>query len=113
MLVGEIGISRREVLYELQWWEVHRIIRGYRRRGTLERQLLAECAYASMFTMRDPKGKSVSDLFPSLFEKTDDDEDEKQPAVSEEDRHDLMDEMDAINAYLAQEQKPKKKKKVK
>ena len=30
--MGEIGISRREFLYELRFWEVRRIIRGYRRR---------------------------------------------------------------------------------
>ena len=32
MLVGEIGIPRREVLYELQYWEIILIIRGYFRR---------------------------------------------------------------------------------
>lgn len=30
--MGEIGIPRREFLYELRFWEVRRIIRGYRRR---------------------------------------------------------------------------------
>ena len=30
--MGEIGISRREFLFDLRFWEVRRIIRGYRRR---------------------------------------------------------------------------------
>jgi len=33
MLVGEIGISRHEFLYELRWWEVQAILRGYHRRA--------------------------------------------------------------------------------
>lgn len=31
-MVGEIGISRREFLYELKAWEINAIIRGYDRR---------------------------------------------------------------------------------
>lgn len=38
ILVGEIGLSRHEVLYELRWWEVRAILRGYNRR---DRQLLS------------------------------------------------------------------------
>lgn len=58
-----------------------RIIIGYRRRGLLRNQLIAECTYAAMFAMRDSKGKSVKDIFPFLFE-----DDEEQPEeMSEED----------------------------
>lgn len=32
LCVGEIGISRKEFLYELQLWELRAIIRGYRKR---------------------------------------------------------------------------------
>lgn len=35
-------------------------------------QLIAECTYAAMYAMRDPKGKNVKDLFPFLFEEDDD-----------------------------------------
>lgn len=107
MVVGEIGISRREFLYEVQWWEVNRIIRGYRRRGTLERQLLAEVVYSSMFSMRDPKGKSVSDLFPSLFE--DDDEDNTKKPLPDDEHDNLVAEMDAINAALGKKRRKSKK----
>ena len=71
--MGEIGIPRREFLYDLRFWEVRRIVRGYRNRDRLKHQLMAECAYAAMFAMRDPKGKTPRDIFPSLFQ--DDEED--------------------------------------
>ena len=70
--MGEIGIPRREFLYDLRFWEVRRIVRGYRNRDRLKHQLMAECAYAAMFAMRDPKGKNVRDILPSLFQDDDD-----------------------------------------
>ena len=81
--MGEIGISPHEFLYELSYWEVLRIIRGYRRRGRLRDQLIAEAVFAAMHTMRDSKGKTVKDFFPMLFE----DDDDREPAepLSEED----------------------------
>ena len=32
MLVGEIGIPRKEFLYTLRLWEINAIVKGYRRR---------------------------------------------------------------------------------
>ena len=94
--MGEIGIPRREFLYDLRFWEVRRIIRGYRRRDRLKHQLLAECAYAAIYAMRDPKGKTVADMFPSIFE--DDDDRDDEPPISEEDKQELLDLMANINA---------------
>ena len=70
--MGEIGIPRREFLYDLRFWEVRRIVRGYRNRDRLKHQLMAECAFAAMFSNRDPKGKTVRDIFPALFQDDDD-----------------------------------------
>ena len=92
--MGEIGISRREFLYDIRFWEVRRIIRGYRRRDWLKHQLMAECVYAATYAMRDPKGKTVADMFPMIFD-TDDDDDE--PPITEEDVAELQAEMDALN----------------
>ena len=91
--MGEIGIPRREFLYDLRFWEVRRIIRGYRRRDLLKHQLIAECAYAAMYAMRDPQGKGVEDMFPMLFE----DDDYDEPPISEEDVADLLADMEAFN----------------
>ena len=65
-------------MYDLQFWHVRRIIRGYRKRDTLKHQLLAEVVYASIHVMRDAKGKTVQDMFPMLFNDEDDDEDEDE-----------------------------------
>ena len=70
--MGEIGIPRREFLYDIRFWEVRRIVRGYRNRDRLKHQLMAECAFAAMFSNRDPKGKRPRDIFPSLFQDDDD-----------------------------------------
>ena len=92
--MGEIGIPRREFLYDIRFWEVRRIIRGYRQRDRLKHQLIAECAYASIYTMRDPQGKGVEDIFPMLFE---DDESEATPEISDEDHNELQDLMTNYN----------------
>ena len=86
--MGEIGIPRREFLYDLQFWEVRRIIRGYRRRDRLKHQLMAQCVYAATYAMRDAKGKTVKDMFPVLFE---DDDDEPENPLTEEDQQHLID----------------------
>ena len=93
--MGEIGIPRREFLYDIRFWEVRRIIRGYRQRDRLKHQLMAECVYAATYAMRDPKGKTVADMFPMLFDYDDDDD---EPPISAEDVAELQAEMDAINS---------------
>ena len=93
--MGEIGISRSEFLYDIRFWEVRRIIRGYRQRDRMKHQLMAECAYAAMYAMRDPKGKGVEDMFPMLF---DDDDDYDEPPISEEDVADMQALMKAFNS---------------
>jgi len=100
--VGEIGIPRREFLYDLRFWEVRRIIRGYRQRDRLTHQLLAECVYAATYAMRSSEGKTVSNMFPMLF-KDDDDDDGTEPPISEEDASDLRQLINAVNARHRQQ----------
>ena len=97
--MGEIGIPRHEFLYEIQYWEVLRIIRGYRRRGRLRDQLIAEAVFAAMHTMRDSKGKTVKDFFPMLFEDPDDD-------VTEDDIRQLQEEMKQLDMAAAPSDNP-------
>ena len=99
--MGEIGIPRREFLYDIRFWEVRRIIRGYRRRDTLKHQLIAECAYTAMYAMRDPKGKTVADIFPMLFE---DDDDYDEPPVSEEEVANMQALMKAFNSQTEEKE---------
>ena len=60
----------------------------------LKHQLIAECTYAAMFAMRDPKGKTVEDLFPMLFEE----EDYDLPPISDAEVSDLQADIAAYNA---------------
>ena len=96
--MGEIGISRREFLYDIRFWEARRIIRGYRKRGRIFMQLLAENVYASTFAFRGSEGKTVKDMFPSIF---DDEDYEMEPAIPQEEQDELQALMAAENARLA------------
>ena len=66
---------------------MRRIIRGYRRRNILTHQMLAEVVFSSIFSMRDPKGKTVKDLFPALFE---DEDEEVAPPLTEAEQQELQ-----------------------
>ena len=57
-------------------------------------QMMAECVYAATFSMRDPKGMKVQDMFPMLFEETDE---HHAPDITEEEAAALQAEMDAWN----------------
>ena len=93
--MGEIGYNRHEFLYDLRLWEIHLIVLGYRKRDRLKHQLLAECVYAAIHVMRDPKGKTVADLFPMLFD--DDEEYIEAPPITEDDAAMLQAEMTEMN----------------
>ena len=101
--MGEIGIPRREFLYDIRFWEARRIIRGYRKRNRLLHQLIAENVYATIHVMRDAKGKNVSDLFPQLFE--DNGDLEEGPQISEEDYKELQELMQAETERMQARQK--------
>jgi hypothetical protein len=99
--VGEIGMPRREFLFDIKFWEARRILRGYRKRGKIFMQLLAENVYASTFAFRGSEGKTVKDIFPSLFE----DDMDIGPGITQEEQDELQALMDAENARLEAERK--------
>ena len=103
--MGEIGIPRRDFLYDIRYWEVLRIIRGYRRRGRLRDQLIAEAVFAAMHTMRDSNGKIVKDFFPMLFEDPDDD-DREASTITDDEIAELQAEMDAWNMANNKQEAP-------
>ena len=63
-------------------------------------QLLAENVYASTFAFRGSEGKTVKDMFPSIFE---DDDYEMEPAITEEEQEELQSLIIAENARLEAE----------
>lgn len=56
---------------------------------------MAECVFAAIYAMRDPKGKTVADMFPMLFE---DEDSENEPQITEDEVAMLRAEMAAMNA---------------
>lgn len=57
--------------------------------------------YATIHVMRDAKGKTVADMFPSLFE--DDDDYDDEPPISDEDAAGLQALMARMNQQNKQE----------
>ena len=49
--------------------------------------MLAEVVFSSIYSMRDPKGKTVKDLFPALFEEEDE---EVAPPLTEAEQQELQ-----------------------
>ncbi len=65
--MGEIGFPRREFLYDLVWWEVRSIIRGYNARhhnGWEQARLVAYYARYSMGSKETPPTVSEWMKFP-------------------------------------------------
>jgi hypothetical protein len=64
-------------------------------------QLLAENVYASTFAFRGSDGKTVKDMFPSLFEEDRD----METGITQEEQDELQALMAAENARLEAERK--------
>lgn len=94
--MGEIGISRHEFYYELCWWEVKAVVRGYNRR---HRHLWSVTRWQTYNLMSAQAGSEAlkkagiykpTDLIKFPWEKN-------VSPVSDEDIADLQAEIDAIN----------------
>lgn len=72
MLVGEVGISRKEFLYDLKLWEVRSIIKGYRCRSHAIWESARLNAFFSMSAMADLRKSGIhrdTDLIKFPWEK--------------------------------------------
>ena len=85
MLVGEIGVDRRTFLYEMSFWEIKRVVRGYGSR--LEKKISNTRMLAYLITayngMTDLKKAGVytrHDFYPLPWDELAQDE---QPATEE------------------------------
>jgi hypothetical protein len=61
---------------------------------------MAECAYAAIYAMRDPKGKTVADMFPQIFENDEDYDDE--PPITEDEAAELQALMASMNVQQSE-----------
>jgi hypothetical protein len=96
LFIGEIGIPRREFLYDLQFWEARRILKGYQAR---HRNLWSATRWQTYNIMAAWNGKGLSeagihgpaDLLQFPWDK------DPCPPLSEEDRTELQSLMSAEN----------------
>jgi hypothetical protein len=95
--VGEIGLDRREYLYEMVWWELLLISRGYVRRHREDWSMMRWQTFQLMGAQVGKKGMNEAGLFRPTdliqfpWEK------EASTPLSDEDRQQLQAEMDAFN----------------
>ena len=98
MIVGEIGLPRREFLYEICFWEVLIIIRGYNRRY---RNMWSAMRWQTFHIMEAQVGTDAmhkanlfkpGDLMQFSWDR------EPSPPITDDERAELIAEMAAINA---------------
>ena len=70
--MGEIGRDRHEYLYDMEYWEIMLILRGYRRRNVLHYQLQRLIAFYSAFCFAGNKNNvTVEEFCPMYFDEKD------------------------------------------
>lgn len=100
MLVGEIGIPRTEYLYELKYWEILLITRGYFRRyhaGWEQARLVAYNAHYCMGSKNTPP--TVQEWLPLPWERETGD-----PLLSEDEVEELRREIQRENERNAKKE---------
>lgn len=100
MLVGEIGIPRTEYLYELKYWEILLITRGYFRRyhaGWEQARLVAYNAHYCMGSKNTPP--TVQEWLPLPWER-----EASDPLLSEDEVEELRREIQRENERNAKKQ---------
>ena len=103
--MGEIGTPRREYLYELRYIDLMMIERGYDRRHRHPWSIARWMTYNIMTAqcgskaMREAGINSIEDLLKFPWDS------EPVAPISDEDRDELLAEMDAINAQFAAQNK--------
>jgi len=94
--VGEIGRDRHEYLYDMMFWEILLIQRGYRHRHVLQYQLERLAAYGSFFCMSGTK-QLPFEWLPLYFDRYISGNEPKKN-LSIEEQEDLMADIAAFNA---------------
>ena len=86
-----------EFLYDLQFWEAKRILKGYENRNRSLNELLRLNAYYTCFAFRkNDEGRVPRDIFEFPWER-----DRKRKSLQEISDEQVQDELDMINALNA------------
>ena len=83
----------------MSWWEILLIIRGYRRRGVLQYQLQRITAWASAFSMGNPRGVQPQDFLHLCF----DDYETDGEVISDDEIEEIRSRIEAENAKRSKE----------
>lgn len=89
--MGEVGFDRKEFLYELKYWEIRSIIRGYNHRHHSSWEQARLVAYNARFCM------GSKDPLPMLTEWLKFPWENVEPAISEEEQNELLEELADLN----------------
>ena len=84
--MGEIGFSRHEFLYDLSWWEVKAVIRGYNARhhqGWEQARLVAHQVHYCMGVKQGETAKTATEWITFPWERTQDGEPADLPSDAE------------------------------
>lgn len=82
----------------MSFWEVRRIVRGYRRRNILSYQLQRLTAYSAFFSMRDNKSRiRPQEWLPLYFDHINEMSD---PTLTDEEIEEMQRDMEAYNLEL-------------
>ena len=103
MLVGEIGVHRETFLYDMRYWEILAITRGYFRRYHPMYDAARLIAHQTHYCMGVPKGQSAKtprEWLPFSWEQTEGREISDLPSADEIER--LRREMREYNAQQKQ-----------
>jgi len=98
LLVGEVGLPRREFLYEIKVWEANRIIRGFKKRNRTELELLRLTAYSAFFSFRkNEQHLTPQTWLPFSFDKENVEDEEESDIPSMEEVERMREEIRRIN----------------
>ena len=95
--MGEIGINRLEYLYDIHWWELVLIYRGYARRHRESWSMMRWQTFQLMGAQAGKKGMNEAGLFKPTDLLQFPWEKEASTPLSDADRQQLQAEMDAFN----------------
>lgn len=99
-MVGEIGLNRKEALYELSFWEIVLIIRGYCKRIQTEWEQARFVAYSAAHCMGSKETPPTqTEWYPFPWEKK-----QKYTNIPTKDEiEDGIEEIHAINAKIKEQ----------
>ena len=100
MLVGEIGIPRNDFLYNLRFWEINAIIKGYRRRYREHWEMMRYLGL-TFCNLLGAKLNSVHDYLPLPW-----DDKFSGKELTEEEVNELLELMRKENEAIENEQSP-------